>query len=257
MWWTLVISGSLAHAEVPSAEALQEVIASLREGEVVRVLERSATPGTPSRALGLLLSDVPRDQVWISCQDPHFIQNSKVVETVLSRSSEHEATWFGLLALPSPFADRVWVVDVVNNHSLAMSSDNRAWEHSWEVHPEGEGLARQTAEQGNIPGVDKAMLDHAIFTPTNQGAWLLMEISGSHSLFGYHSSTELAGNLPTNLVMQFVHAQLESMLGDIVERGRVEVQTHYNASHGADVAGGDGRVIPRWSPAEIDQYPEQ
>jgi hypothetical protein len=125
------------------------------------------------------------------------------------------------------------------------------------VHPGGAGLAQQAAEQGRIPGVDGVSLERAIFTPTNQGAWLVMELPGGYSLFGYHSSTELAGSLPTNLVMQFVHAQLESMLGDIVERGRVEATTHYTASHVADVSGGDGRVIPRWPRAEIVQDSEQ
>ena len=84
-----------------------------------------------------------------------------------------------------------------------------------------------------------------------------MELTGGYSLFGYHSSTELAGSLPTNLVMQFVHAQLESMLGDIVERGRVEARAHYGAHHVADVSGGDGKVIPRWPRAENDQSSEQ
>ena len=46
-------------------------------GDVLRLLERSTIPGEASRAVGLVLTDVPRNQVWVSCQDLHFAQNEK------------------------------------------------------------------------------------------------------------------------------------------------------------------------------------
>ena len=110
----------------------------------------------------------------------------------------------------------------------------------------GPEVAAEAVTAGRIPGVDGKRLDHAIFTPTNHGAWLLLEMPGGYSLFGYHSSTELAGNLPTNLVIQFVHAQLGSMLTEIVERGRTEAVLHYGSDHEADVKGGGGQVIDRF-----------
>ena len=73
-----------------------------------------------------------------------------------------------------------------------------------------------------------------------------MDLPGGYSLFGYHTSTELAGKLPTNLVLQFVHAQLGSMLGDLVERARTEVPDHYQSNHSHDVIGGDGHPVPVW-----------
>ena len=74
----------------------------------------------------------------------------------------------------------------------------------------------------------------------------MMDLPGGYSLLGYHSSTELAGNLPTGLVMQFVHAQLGDMLKGIVERGRDEVPSHYVSEHSDDVLGGNGEPVSRF-----------
>jgi len=267
MWTPLIVFGStaLASPRPPSLEELSTGLQSFNEaayfplpeleesdlqtlldGKVVRVMERSATPGRPSRAVGLILSEVPRDQVWVSCQDPHYAQNEQVSEAVLSSSAPHMVTWFGLLDLPGPFLDRFWVVDVVDNHELAQKTENHAWEHYWHINPDGKTLAAEAVAEGRVPGLDSEFLGRSIHTPTNSGAWLIMDLPGGHSLFGYHSSTELAGNLPTNLVIQFVHAQLGSMLEEIVERGRNEVPLHYNTSHGPDVRGGDGAAISRF-----------
>jgi hypothetical protein len=267
MWLSLIVftGSALASPRAPSLEELDAAINGFNEGahfplpvvqegdlqrllsgEAVRILERSSTPGRPSRAVGLLLSDVPRDQVWVSCQDPHFAQNEQVSEAILASSQPHRNTWFGLLDLPSPFADRAWVVDVVNNYKLAQDSENHAWEHYWELNPEGKTMATEAVASGRIPDVDDKRLDQAIFTPTNHGAWLLVELPGGYSLFGYHSSTELAGNLPTNLVIQFVHAQLGSMLDEIVERGRNQAPAHYDSDHQEDVHGGNGETIQRF-----------
>ena len=267
MFLVSIVFGSLALAEprLPTAVELEEALRDFNEGarfplpelnsqqqkvlldgEVLRVLERATSPEESSRALALLLSDVPRDQVWVSCQDPHFAQNSSVAEAVLHSTDDHRHTWFGLLDLPSPFADRVWVVDVVNNHTLAEQTDSRAWEHSWELNPQAQELALEAVMSGRVPGVELRQLQSAIFTPTNQGAWLILDLPGGYSLFGYHSATELAGNLPTNLVLQFVHAQLGGMLRDIVARGRTEVPGHYDADHVEDVRGGDGLPVPRY-----------
>jgi hypothetical protein len=233
-----------AHFPLPALDETD--LQTLLDGEVVRVMERSGTPGRPSRAVGLILSEVPRDQVWVSCQDPHYSQSEQVSEAVLASPAPHIVTWFGLLDLPGPFLDRVWVVDVVDNHELARKTENHAWEHYWDVNPDAETLAAEAVAEGRVPGVDSAFLGRAIFTPTNSGAWLIVDLPGGYSLFGYHSSTELAGSLPTNLVIQFVHAQLGSMLEEIVERGRSQAPSHYNASHGPDVRGGDGAAISRF-----------
>ena len=150
MWLSTIVSMSLALAEPrpPTrgeiSGAIEEYNAGahfvlpvlgpedldkLLEGQVVRILERSTEPGRPSRAVGLLLSDVPRNQVWVSCQDPHYAQNSNVAEAVLDSPEDQHHIWFGLLKLPSPFSDRAWVVRVVNNLPLSESSHGRAWEH--------------------------------------------------------------------------------------------------------------------------------
>lgn len=219
---------------------------TLLAGDVWRLLERSTIPGEASRAVGLVLTDVPRNQVWVSCQDLHFAQNEKVAEAMLHSSNVHEHTWFGLLDLPAPFSDRYWVVDVLNNDAMAVDSGNRAWEHSWELNARGEEWALEAAGQGLVPQVTQEQVQEAVYTPKNQGAWLIMDLPGGYSLFGYHTSTELAGKLPTNLVLQFVHAQLGSMLGDLVERARTVVPDHYGSNHVDPVIGGDGEAVPRW-----------
>ena len=233
-----------ARYELPTLNSAD--LRALSEGQVVRILERATEVGIPSRAVGLLLTDVPPEQVWVSCQDPHFAQNTRVSEALLEGRDTHHHTWFGLLDLPLPFSDRAWVVDVINNHPLAISSENRAWEHYWDLRSDARALALEAAQEERIPGVGPDRIHSAIFTPTNYGAWVLLSLPNGYSIIGYHSSTGLAGSIPDNLVMPFVHAQLEGMLRDIVERGRVLVFEHYNEEHEADVIGGDGAPIPRF-----------
>jgi hypothetical protein len=229
--------------ELPSLNAQQ--IETLRSGKVVKVLDRQGSPTQPRRATGILLSSTSRDQLWLSCQDLHFQQQESTTELRVSLQPPDKAVWYGFLDLPWPFDDRHWVVDVYNNHSLAQSTNNSAWEHPWTLASKERALTKMgpIIAQGKVEGVDSEMFQSAIYTPANRGAWFAIDL-GEYAIFGYHATTVVGGNVPENLISQFVLQGLDKLLKDIETRAEKTVPSHYTSGHKGEIIGGDGKPMP-------------
>jgi hypothetical protein len=75
-----------AEAVFPLPEFSRADVARLCRGEVVRKVEKGETDDEPSRAVGLALLEVPRANVWVSAQDPHFTAVDTATEKLLSRA---------------------------------------------------------------------------------------------------------------------------------------------------------------------------
>jgi hypothetical protein len=130
------------NAQLPLPRLTDAQRTALIRGEVVRVLDQpGGDPDEPRRATGLRVIPAPRDVVWVACQDPHYVQSGEVTEVRVEFAPPDRSRWYGMLDLPRPFADRHWLVDVTNNHSLAASTGNRAWEHPWRLRAGGRGRA--------------------------------------------------------------------------------------------------------------------
>lgn len=232
-----------AAAEFPLPTLTDKHLQQLIAGEVVRIIDQPADPNAPRRATGLLVSAAPRDAVWVACQDQHFPQSSEVRELRLRFTPPDRAVWYGLVDLPRPFADRHWVVESWNNHALARATGGRAWEHPWRERLEQLPAARDQVLAGKVKGVDVAAFDGAVATPANSGAWVAVALPDGTSLFGYHATTVIGGNVPEALMLRYVHATLEGTLRTIEARAREVIPGHYAAAH-APVIGGDGEGVP-------------
>ena len=117
-----------AYASVPLLDTDQ--LDSLVNGKVVKIVDETNGANEPRRALGFYYSKVPRKQIWIASQDPHFVVQESTKELLLSGSKD-SLRWYGHMDLPWPFSNRHWVVDVWNNHELAKNSSGSCWEHPW------------------------------------------------------------------------------------------------------------------------------
>lgn len=218
--------------------------AELAAGEVVRIVHHG-DPEAPSTAIGIALLDGGRDPLWIAAQDPHTVVDPSLTEFVVEDLGSDHAVWYGLFDLPWPLKDRQWVVESRNTHPLATSTGDGCWEHTWKLVPNGLGRVRPFVERGDAKGVTLEALDTAVFTPVNEGGWLMAPLADGRVLVSYQATSVVGGAIPDGLVLQLTMARLESVLRDLETRARTWSPTHYNGKH-PSVPGGAGAPIARF-----------
>jgi hypothetical protein len=223
---------------IPAEEELELLLG----GDVVKFIGSTDTAAPGRRATGMKLVELPMWQVWIGCQDMHFVQQKQTTEARLRVNPDGSAIWYGYIELPWPMSDRHWLVEVWDNHSLASRTGNQAWEHHWKLLEVWEEEVRTYIAGDGLPGISLEMLDQAIYTPRNEGAWFFMSI-GSHTLYGYHAATVVGGDIPEALFTQVVYSGLDSLLKELEIRADTVVPSHYVHGHPV-LAGGDGEDIP-------------
>lgn len=212
---------------------------ALVSGEVVRLIDQPGGEGAVRRATALMVTDVPRRQMWLACQDPHFQGDPTVHELRLSLTGPDDALWYGFADLPPPLDDRHWVVRSWNNHALAEASGGSAWEHPWEIASVGPADVVDQVTGGRLPAVTIERFAEALSTPVNNGAFLALELPGGGTIFGYHATFDPGGAVSDWLVARLAHAGLERGFRRYEARARDVIPTHYLEGH-APVFGGDG-----------------
>lgn len=230
-------AGAVHKAPKLSDDQLRQLV----EGHCVRVLAPNEDPNGPSAATGLILSPVPRGDLWVAAQDPHTVVDPDLTEFVVRQEEADAAIWYGYWDLPRPVRDRQWVVRSYNNHGLAAATGNRAWEHVWTLVPDGLEQVKPLVAEGRAKGVGMEQLDDAIFTPVNRGSWFAVAV-GDHTLLGYQATSVVGGAVPDWLVARLAMARLESVLRGVETRAETWVVKHYGSAHGP-VYGGDGKDI--------------
>jgi hypothetical protein len=232
-----------AHAAFKLPELTPQQEAQLAAGEVVKMLERGSREGA-WRATGMLLTDQPRAAIWLACQDPHFSFVDRATEKQLARDGDR-STWYAYLDLPRPMADRHWAVDVWNNHAVAAATHGMAWEHAWRLNPDGAAMVRPLVAAGEVGALTLEQLDEAVYTPVNNGAWVVISLSGGQTLLVYHAATEVGGRIPERLVAESTLGGMEKLLRRVEARAIDGIQAHYTGDH-EPLVGGDGAPIPRY-----------
>ncbi len=230
-----------AHFSLPTLTA--EQLTQLQNGEVVTILDDSAGADAPRRAVGLMLSEVSQRDLWLACQDPHAVLQSSTKELKTKVNADHSAHWYGFFDLPWPFSDRHWMVKSWNVQGVAKASNNKHWEHPWDLIPDGATQIRPFIETGKLSGVTMDMVEDAIYTPVSRGAWVVMEIQSDVRLVAYHATTVVGGSIPEDAAVRYTVTTLSDMLKGMEKRAIEWVPTHYVAGH-VGVLGGDNQAIP-------------
>ena len=238
---------SYAYFSVPKLKSNQ--IEELKKGKVVKIIDHDPTGKEPSRALGYMISDVPKSDLWIAAQDAHFSVQSSTTEFLLQQdpATPDRMQWYGYLDAPWPITDRYWVVLSWNNHKIASQSTNRFWEHPWELVPDGPAISRKNIDKKVITKGSKSQLDDAIYTPYNQGSWGMIDLANTElkgeTLIVYQAKTVVGGNIPESLILQVTYSGIDDLLKDLELRAKTRVPEHYVSGHD-QVYGGDGKLIP-------------
>ena len=128
------------------------------------------------------------------------------------------------------------------NKRLADSTDGAFWERTWKLQQDGIATVRPFVESGKIAGLTMSEFDKAIYLPANLGGWLSIALPNGQTLFGYHASSSLGGEIPDKLVNRYVMLTLGDIV-DEVRTGAKMMRTHYVAGHDP-IQSGSGAPVP-------------
>ncbi len=214
----------------------------LLAGEVVKIRQKSGSPDDPQTAVGYILIDEPRNDVWLAALDPHFLPVKNLREYRIFSDGTGNSSWYQHYDLPWPVTDRHWIVDLSNDLRVNEKTRGKAWELDWNLRVGGEALASKLAREGKVPGVTAKMANEAIYTPVNRGAWVAINVRGGRTLLVYHATTVVGGLIPDSLVLRIAMSALDELLYGVAERS-VRMPAHYTSSHDP-WPGGDGKPLP-------------
>lgn len=217
-----------AHASQPVPALTAEHRSRLASGDAIAL-----TVGAQAVA-GLRVVRAPMDQVWRAVHNPAVTGDPAVRELRLSAQPDGTELWYGRMSLPAPLSDRQWVVRSSIHTALHDASGGRAWERSWVEVDDGLPLARPALSSGHLEGVSVEDLAQGVVTPTNRGAWIVVDLGDQRTLVVSHARTELGGSVPTWLVRDVARRQVRSLLDRVARDARWD--------HPA-VLGGDGRPM--------------
>jgi hypothetical protein len=198
----------------------------MAKGEVAR--RRLESPGA-DRALGAIWSPLGRDAIWVAIQDDKdFTLIESLTEIQLGETAWGHKRLYQHLDLPWPVSDRHWVLEIKNNTVLSKSSEDRIWERVWDL-----------TQESDIP----AGRPEAIWSPVNDGGWLLLDACGG-TLVVYHARSQVGGSIPQEAITRWALVTMDGLLRTTVDRAE-GIHTHYVSGHGP-IYRPDGSAIPTW-----------
>lgn len=258
-----------AHAEPPSAPQLDAHVASLSkllklrkaaplpslthrnyidlsEGHGVLVEGEQGSDGLV-RATYFRVVDVAPWRLWLALADSDhheefmpYVRESAVIEEGGGTKLAYQ-----YMTLPAGTKPRHWVIRSWDNGELWKASGETVWETYWALEPGGEDLVDAFVEEGFIEHVEISDLDEALYTVTNEGYWLLVELSSDSTLVAYQAVSDIGGKVPTWLVNEVGPAGLKKLVTVIEARGR-SIEDHFPADRTPPPAP-DGKPVEQLS----------
>jgi hypothetical protein len=215
----------------------------LIDGQIIK-LRLPSEDGAPVGAMALLISDLSKEELWLGTCDDEGGADTPEELTVhhLTPVGDEMFRWYGYVRLPSPIADRHWLIQTSVDTARAAATGGRMWSRYWEMEPGGEATARAEVASGRVRGVTADLFDKAVWTPHNTGTWLFVDLPDGRSMLGYQATASMGGNFPDGLVNRYVYWGLESVMKDVLKKaGRA--RGHYVKGH-PPIDGGDKRPLP-------------
>jgi hypothetical protein len=240
------VEGFNLQAHFPLPTLTDREMVRLLKGRLVRIREVPEDRDQPQRVVGLQLMPHPKEHLWVAARDGHYSALEELTEAYLGPTPNEHHRWYQHLDLPRPFADRHWVIEVWDNYAVPEVTAGAGWEHPWELTEGGEAMAAKALQAGEILGMGAKRARRTVYTPVNRGAWVAISLSDDRTLFGYHVTTVVGGNIPDGLVARYSLLTLGRVFNGTLDRIPYALE-HYDADH-EPFLGGDGITIPPFSP---------
>ena len=233
------------NAALPVPMLTQKERATLLSG---KIMKRWLGPrgDAPVGAMAMVIADYSQAEVWLgsaegshmsgeSVEDKHIVYN-------LPKIGNEMFYWYGYVRLPMPFSNRHFVLRTLVNTGLSDATGGVCWERTWTLQKDGVATVRPFVEAGKIKGLTLEQFDKAIYLPANMGGWLALQLPNGQTLFGYHASSSLGGEIPDKLVNRYVMLTLGDIVDEVI-RNASGVRAHYVGSH-KPVQSGAGGFVP-------------
>ena len=219
---------------IPEEKDLERLVAH----KVVRTREMTH-PDKPQRVLGYYVMYAELEDVWVSARDQHL---ATVDDLIDHRLEDHDTfeVWYQHIDLPWPFVDRHWLLNTADNRPLAKS--NVGWEHWWELSEDGPARAVKAISDGKIPEMSTERATGAIYVPDNEGAYSAIPLSKERTLFVFHATSTVGGNIPDKLIATYTLVTMNKFMTMIEERVP-EALRHYSGDH-VPIKAATGTPIP-------------
>ncbi|MBO86620.1 MAG: hypothetical protein CL927_14790 [Deltaproteobacteria bacterium] len=203
-------------------------------------------PGAPVGAMGMIITGQGQAEMWLSSADGLHMsggsREGKLTSHHLPKKGDEMFRWYGFIDLPAPFADRHFLIRTTVNPRAAAETDGQVWERTWRLEPDGMSTVRPLVEAGAIKGLSPERFEAAIYVPGNMGGWVSIRLPDGRTLFSYHASSSVGGDIPDKLINRMVMLNLGKLVTD-VETFAKTMRGHYVSGH-APVRSGDGGHVP-------------
>ncbi len=186
------------------------------------VLEESRGSDGLVRATYFQVVDVDAWRLWLalSDSDQHEQFMPYIAESAVLERGPGTKLVYQYMDLPPGVKDRNWVIRSWDNATLWDASSRKLWETWWTLEPGGPEDALAFLEMGFIEAVDTDQVTSAIYTPVNEGYWLLMDLPDGRVLIAYQAVSDFGGKVPTWLVNELGPSSLKKLVQVVAERGR-------------------------------------
>lgn len=198
------------------------------------------------RVLAFALFPYPRDEVWVSAIDPHFLGNDRLSEARLSSSGATDV-WYQLMDPPWPVKNRHWVIQVNKPAEVSEKTHGDVWEQDWNLVPDGERIAMEATAAGRVPDVPLERAKKSRYLEENVGAWTILRVTDDLTLIGYQVTIVMGGWVPDRLTRKFAMGALEDLMKS-VDKAAADIREHYDSAH-EPIWGGDDKPVPPFSAA--------
>jgi hypothetical protein len=244
----LEVYNEFSNTPLPYLDSAQ--LERLSAHKIVRVRKKvpseSSEKGHREEVVGFRLIEAPRDRVWLAALDPDFEGSKLLTEVRLEQSDRGSSLWFQHIALPWPVSDRYWVIRIHKQLDLASETKGFVWQHSWDLAEDGAEIARRTVAEGHAEDLSVKSLDNAVYTPVNQGGWILFSLEVGRTLLAYRVSADVGGSIPESWIATFAMAQLDGLLQKVVQH----TQTAWKEYDPSRYVIYDGNGLPMARPVE-------
>ncbi|HMB68682.1 MAG TPA: hypothetical protein VKU85_05200 [bacterium] len=255
-------AGSSAY---PLPQLEQDDMKALLEGELVRIRTKwtletgqdekgEEEPRERHRVMAYRLYPGPRDVVWLSALDPHFLGNDRLSEARLETDGP-SSVWYQLMDPPWPVKNRHWVIDVTRPEAVVEASQGRVWELMWALKEDGERIALEVTAAGRVKDVPLERALKSRYLEENLGAWTMFELGDELTLVAYQVTIVMGGWVPDRLTARFAMGAVEDLMMSVSENTR-KVTEHYDAEH-EPIWGGDGVPLAPLKPGPAAGEPEE
>ena len=235
----------IKHSDLPVPMLTLKERAVLLEG---KMLKKWLPPRTtaPVGAMGMIITEQGQAEMWLSSADGRHMsgesREGKLTAHHLPKTGDEMFRWYGFIDLPAPFADRHFLIRTTVNPRASAATEGQVWERTWRLEPDGVTTVRPLVEAGVIDGLSLERFDAAIYAPGNLGGWASIRLPDGRTLFCYHASSSVGGDIPDKLVNRLVMINLGKLMTEVEDFAGTMSQ-HYVSGH-EPVRSGSGGTVP-------------